>query len=261
MSSDSSGLERLKQQYPDKFLPEETVFEPDPAGRPDLHRHGVRRAAAPGPRAHRLRQGAPEGVLRRRDHPGLDARRRALHRRAAQVELPLQLVLRRRQHPGRGQRGPRRLHADLPVAGAGPVPPAGHRRSTSRSSRRRCPTRTASSTSASAWTSSRPRSRSASLVIAQVNRADAARPRRRLPARQRHRLPRARTTSRCSSTARRCPDEIAHAHRPLRRAHRRGRRHDPGRLRQRAERHPVGARPEEAPRRPHRAAHRRHRRT
>ncbi len=27
MSSDSSGLERLKQQYPDKFLPEETVFD------------------------------------------------------------------------------------------------------------------------------------------------------------------------------------------------------------------------------------------
>ena len=48
-----------------------------------------------------------------------------------------------------------------------------------------------------------------------------------------------------------------HAHRPLRRAHRRGRRHDPGRLRQRAERHHVGARPEEAPRRAHRAADRR----
>ena len=64
--------------------------------------------------------------------------------------------------------------------------------------------------------------------------------------------------------AARIPPERArrhrHPHRPVRRPHRRGRRHDPGRLRQHAERHHGGARAQEAPRGAHRAAHRRHRR-
>ena len=86
--------------------------------------------------------------------------------------------------------------------------------------------------------------------------ADAARRGRRLPPRRRRGLrdPVRRAAARVPpERARRDRDDD----RPVRRAHRRGRRHDPGRLRQRAERHHVGARPEEAPRRPHRAADRR----
>ncbi len=86
--------------------------------------------------------------------------------------------------------------------------------------------------------------------------ADAARTGRRLPARQRRGLrdPVRRAAARVQPERAR---RDRHAHRPLRRPHRRGRRHDPGRLRQRAQRHHVGARPEEAPGRAHRAAHRR----
>ena len=228
---------------------------PHPAGRPHLPRHRLWRAAAPGAGAHRLREGAPESVLRRRDHPGLDAGRRALHRRTAQVELPTERVLHRQQHANGDQHGAGRLHADLPVRGPRAVPPADHLDRhrphpdvAARSPRLSQPRRVGGHREGCGW--KRPADHRAGEP------ADAARAGRRLPAHQRGGLrpPVRRAAARIPPER---PRRHRHPHRPLRRPHRRGRRHDPGGLRQRAERHHVGARAQEAPGRAHRAADRR----
>ena len=101
--------------------------------------------------------------------------------------------------------------------------------------------------------------RSASLLVAQVNR--------HMPRVhgdgflhvERRRFPRALDEPLLEFRAS-VADEIAGRIGQLRRPHRAGRRHHPGRLRQHPERDPLGPGAEEAPRRPHRAADRRHRR-
>ena len=231
-----------------------------PARRSHLHRHRLRGTPVPGERADRLRPVEPQGAVRRGDPARLVARRRALHGRAPAGERPPQLVLCRQPDARCGEQGAGRLHADLPVAGARPVRPPLHRH------RRRAHPDLAAG---SAWLPEPGRQRRYREGCRQVGLArgrpdqpaHASRAGRRLPARGRGRLPgssrraaarvrpgRARTRSppgSASTSARIVQDgdtiEVGYGSDP--------------------QRHHVRARTEEAPRGPHRAADRRHRRS
>ena len=238
MSSDSSGLERLKQQYPDKFLPEETVFgriRPGDrifigtaCGEPQHLVHALTDYVKAHPKAFfdaEIIQVWTLGVA-----PYTDERLKS--------QLPLQLLLRRRQHPR-----PRST----------PASPT-----TRRSSSRRCRT---SSTGASSpidvalIQTSLPDEHGYVSLGVSVDIVKAA-VRERVARHRAGEPPRCRAstvTASCTSSEidflvphdeplleyrTTVPDEIAQADRPPRREHRRGRRHDPGRLREHAERHP-----------------------
>ncbi len=229
-------LEIMKALYPEKFPTEERIFKNHSSRQPDLHRHGVRGAAVPGQRAHQLCHVQSQGLLRHRAAAGLDPGRGALRGREVQGDLPAQLLLHRQQHPRSGQPGAGGLHADLPLPGARPVPEEA---------------------------GARGRGADPDVAAGRARLHEPRHQRRHREGRRRERRPRHRPGERTDAPRagrhlhqyqgrglhhalrRAAPGVRGHGgrrHRPedrqLCRAHRPGRRHDPGGLRQHTERDP-----------------------